>query len=84
MMTPTHVVIAGVLILIFSAAEYLLTRRAGWLGLVLPLVVTVMGILLEKIILFLLIPLILFFLLALQVSANKRRRKGYPAKGYRA
>ena len=64
MITSTQVVIAGVLFFIFSAAEYFLTRRAGWLGLVLPLVVTAMGILLEKVMLFLLIPLIVFYIIA--------------------
>lgn len=82
MITSTQVVIAGVLFFIFSAAEYFLTRRAGWLGLVLPLVVTAMGILLEKVMLFLLIPLIVFFLLALKVNAD-RRRKSSSIKRYR-
>ncbi len=82
MFTPMHLGIAAGLIVIFSILEYLLTRRAGWLGLVLPLVVTVMGISLEKLMLFLLIPLILFFLVGLRANALKRQKNRF-SKGIR-
>ena len=74
MFTPMHLGIAAGLIVIFSILEYLLTRRAGWLGLVLPLVVTVMGILVERLMLFLLVPLVLFFLIGLRAYALRRKR----------
>lgn len=74
MFTPMQLGIASGLIVIFSILEYLLTRRAGWLGLVLPLVVTIMGTVVEKLFLFLLVPLVFFFLVGLRVNAMKKQR----------
>lgn len=74
MFTPMQLGIAAGLIVIFSILEYLLTRRAGWLGLVLPLVVTIMGTVVEKLFLFLLVPLVFFFLVGLRVNAIKKQK----------